>query len=145
MIEIISESTHKARIKHKCDYCNCDIKRGEIYWRSFLKDGGYTYEWKEHDNCHLIASELWDFIEPDNGLDSDGFSYGVHEFARVFICPDCPHFDKNAEGCFESSYIPNSSFCMSRIVKCLKENKLKGEYPKGDFPYFHLVKREVIN
>lgn len=63
-MQILSESTPKARKEHTCNYCSGIIEKGEKYnSASMLYDGFYV--WKSHITCQ----ELSGLLNMDDGLD----------------------------------------------------------------------------
>ena len=101
MPEILAERERKAAKCHTCSYCGEVIQKGEVYDWAKLEFDGRLYEWKSHKRCSLIASELWSYIDPDNGMTAEDFDEGCTAFCRAFICPGCPSADKEAEDCRE--------------------------------------------
>ncbi len=59
MIEVISESTPRARKHIRCDHCERSIPPGQVYHRAFLKDGGDTWSWVSHMDCKALADVIW--------------------------------------------------------------------------------------
>ena len=87
MPDILQEKERKARKPHVCDYCGKTIEKGEAYEWAKLKYDGTIYEWKNHKKCGFIASELWSYIDPDNGMTEEDFQEGCREFCHAFVCP----------------------------------------------------------
>ncbi len=90
-ITIKSQHIKHARKQHQCDYCGEEIEKGSPYSYSFLKDGGETYSWKTHEDCDFVATELWEYINPWDGMTTDEFISGVNDFYREFVCAECKH------------------------------------------------------
>ena len=99
MIEVIREEQRKARKPHTCSYCGEVIQPGEIYNHDVLAYDGNMYEWKSHQKCMYIATALWEYIDPDEGMTAEDFDEGCIDFCRAFICPDCPDADLEVEDC----------------------------------------------
>lgn len=90
-IEQISESyIKKSRKPHFCDYCGDPIELGTSYYDETLKYD-ILYHWKSHPECHKVASALWEYISPWDGMGRDDYSEGVNSFYEEFICVDCEH------------------------------------------------------
>lgn len=137
MPDMIEEKVVRARKRHVCDYCGAYIEPGEEYNRAKLAYEGTVYEWKAHKECIFIASELWDYIDPDeNGLTADEFSDACQEFCKTFICPDCEKYDPDSGDCEDDGV-----YCISKIAECLQENELTRK--RSGYAYeFRLVKRD---
>lgn len=118
MPELIKDECRKARKRHLCNYCGHDIEPGEKYNYSLLKDGGDVYSWRAHEKCNFIATELWDYIDPWEGLDEDQFQEGCFDFSRAFVCPDCEKWDMDA-GCDD-----DESYCLDKIYELLQKYEL---------------------
>lgn len=135
MPEFISQEERKARKEHTCNYCGEKIEKGETYRSAFLKDGGDVYQWKGHLRCNIIATKLWRYIDPDDGMQAEDFQGGCSEFCYAFVCPDCEHY-KNKE-CTQ-----NKLYCLDKISENLKENELVKEKGKYSYQIWKLVPRE---
>lgn len=119
MNETLDRKLRKAKKDHRCDYCNDIIHKGEFYdWSKHICDGE-LYEWKTHEKCSFIADEIWDYAEPDEGMDSDLFSETLSDLCKVFICPDCAKFDKE-QGCCED----DESYCLDKSYEFFKTHEL---------------------
>lgn len=116
MLDLISQTERKARKDHTCNYCGEKIEKGETYRSAFLKDGGDVYQWKGHLRCNIIATALWRYIDPDDGMQEEDFQEGCAEFCYAFVCPDCEFF-KDRECTQEKAY------CLDKITEILKENR----------------------
>ena len=96
MVELIStRHVKKARKNHKCSYCSRIISKDEPYRDDLCKDGIDIYHWKSCPKCAFFAHELWDYIDPDWGLDGDGLNDGMTSFLQEFICPNCENWNKD--------------------------------------------------
>lgn len=120
MIETIERKIRKARKKHICDYCGEPIEKGDLYeWTKEIFDGEF-YEWKCHPECAAIASVIWDYVEPDDGMHSDEFLDGCQDVCQSFICPDCPKWDaEEYEGCTEGK-----CYCLDKMYEFFKTHEL---------------------
>lgn len=102
MTETISSTWRKARKDHECSFCNHRIHKGERYRFDVLKYDGEMFTWKAHEKCNYIAIEIWDYVDPDEGMSEEDFQQAVCDISRDFICPDCEKFDRDdpwAEDC----------------------------------------------
>ena len=98
-METIWSGDVKARKQHRCYYCGNVIEKGEVYHKSKHKYDGSVYEWKCHCKCNDIASEIWDYVDPDNGMTDDDFCDNLRDIADTFICPECPYHDNDSDDC----------------------------------------------
>ena len=118
-MDTLDKKDRKARKEHRCDYCGGKIKKGEIYdWSKHVYDGE-LYEWKCHKKCSLIVSEIWDYVDPDEGMSEDDFSEGCRDVCRCFVCPDCPKWNKEYEDCDE-----DESYCIDRLADFFEKNEI---------------------
>ena len=128
MPEILQEKERKARKPHVCDYCGKTIEKGEAYEWAKLKYEEIIYEWKNHKKCGFIASELWSYIDPDNGMTEEDFQEGCCEFCHAFVCPDCDQYDKEFEDCSK-----DESYCIDKIYGFLQAHELYKDRREGWF------------
>ena len=119
-VECLDRSDRKARKPHSCDYCGEAIEKGEVYdWSKHIYDGQH-YEWHCHKRCALIAREIWDYVDPDDlGMSEDDFMDGCLEICQRFVCPDCPHWNKEYEDCDE-----DKTYCTTRLADFFEKNEL---------------------
>lgn len=129
MSEKISSEYRKARKRHRCDYCHGIIEPGEKYHHYVGKFDGNLYAWKSHEKCEFMAQELWDYIDPDDGMDADQFMEGCSAFCRVFICPDCGKWDTDECG---------ESYCIDKMYDLLQTKEL---YYAGRNKYYERMWR----
>lgn len=119
MLETICQKSRKARKQHTCNYCGNKIEVGQVYNHAVMKfDDVYT--WKAHLECIQIATELWGFIDPLEGMTEDDFQYGCNDFCRTFICPDCECWDKEADECEK-----DETFCADKIYAFLQTHDFR--------------------
>ena len=91
MQALIEQKNVKARKPYKCDYCGRIIVKGEVHdWQKNIYDGSF-YEWRCHLSCARVASAIWEYVDPDEGMSDQDFMDGCQEVCQRFICPDCPH------------------------------------------------------
>jgi hypothetical protein len=120
MPEVIREEQRKARKPHTCSYCGEVIQPGETYDYAVLRDGGDMYDWKSHKTCSFIASTLWNYIDPDEGMTEEDFQQGCTDFCRAFICPNCPDADREAEDCKL-----DRTYCVDKIYEFLQTHDFR--------------------
>jgi len=78
-MELISESTLKARKEHVCMWCNGKIKKGEVYNETVIKND-YIYRWKNHLKCSDLYHKLKMYDCDAEGVDGDTFMEYVYQF-----------------------------------------------------------------
>lgn len=115
MSEIISSQWKKARKVHLCDYCGERIEKGNTYRKDFCKDGGTAYSWITCEKCETIVTGFWDWVDPDDGLDSQDFYDACKDFVCHFLCTN---EDKKLFNCdCDTDWI-------NRAYQVLKDNDL---------------------
>lgn len=119
MYEQLTQKTRIARKEHTCGYCNQKIAKGEEYEYTKYKYDGSLYEWKNHLACGRIAAAIWDYVEPDDGMDDQQFQDGCCDVCHDFICPDCPDWDKEYGECGK-----DESYCIDRMDAFFKTHEL---------------------
>ena len=73
----LSNSVHKAKKVHKCNFCGLPIEIGETYNRQANIQDGDFFEWKSHKSCEAIAYELNMFNNCEDGVDEYSFSEDI--------------------------------------------------------------------
>lgn len=58
MAIVLSHQWHTARKRHVCDSCCGRIDPGADYYRCFVADGGESWTWKAHAECHRAGQIL---------------------------------------------------------------------------------------
>ena len=130
MTELIEQKQRKARIPHNCDYCGKPINRGEIYdWSKNIYDGTF-FEWFAHQACTRVASAIWSYVDPDEGMTAEDFQEGCRDVCGEFICPGCKNYDKDAESCKIGK-----SFCVDKMDEFFITHRL---YREKKPPYYEL-------
>lgn len=129
MPEILQEQDRKANRPHACSYCGCTIEKGEVYEWAKLKFEGRIYEWKNHKKCGYIASQLWEYADPDDGMTEDDFTDACRNFCRTFICPDCRMADKETYDELECK--DDRIFCTDKIYDFLQTHEFYKERRDG--------------
>lgn len=135
MPELIYSKDRKARKKHSCSYCNGIIEKGEIYEHSVLKYAGEIYDWDAHKECKFISTELYEYIDPWDGMTEDDFQEGCRDFCLTFVCPDCPHYEKEYHECAKDGY-----FCIDKIYELLKKYELVRVKAKDGYHWTRIFK-----
>lgn len=136
MWEVLSNVTRKARKRHVCNFCGHPIEPGEKYNNQTNVFDGRAYTWKDHLECQDLCNEIWDFVDPDEGMDSDAFRSALRELSSTFVCKNCPHrtVREGLEDCDEEL----SMKCIRHIHKFFKEFELVRD---RSCPYDFRVKR----
>ena len=95
-METIRTATVKARRIHVCDYCGCEIPKGERYKRSVNVFDGKPYTWKSHLRCAELCGKIWDYVDPDEGMTGESFIDAVQDLIHPFYCPfHCDEYDRD--------------------------------------------------
>ena len=132
MQETIEHRNRVARKEYSCDYCGGKIKKGETYDYYKGKCDGYLFDWHSHLACQRVAEAIWDYCDPDDGMDEDQFQDGCAEVCGRFICPDCPEWNKEYDECEN-----DESFCIGRMDVFFKTHEL---YKAGRRNYYVIWK-----
>ena len=133
MLETISTTWRTALKEHRCSYCHGIIRPGERYEYSVNKFDGDIYEWKSHEKCAFIAGEIWDYADPDEGMDSDCFYEACSDVCRTFVCPDCGKWD--TDECDES-------YCLDKLYDLFQTKELYRDHRDGyGYSYWKLRER----
>ena len=144
MPDILQSKERKARKEHVCNYCNGRINKGEIYDWASLKNNGDLYEWKNHIDCGFIAQQLWQYIDPDDGLTEEDFQEGCREFCKEFCCPGCPKC--NTEEYEDLECNDDLVYCLDKIVDKLRTHDFKKVKKDGDWmPVWRCYPKEAEN
>jgi len=85
MVELLSKSKPRARKVHRCNYCNGEIMKGEVYIYSKLVNEGGLYTWKSHTQCQTIAEKLEMFDSAEDGLTEEMFCENIREEYEYLI------------------------------------------------------------
>ena len=132
MNELIERKNVKARKQYTCDYCGEIIEKGEEYsYQKNIFDGTF-YEWHTHLVCSRVASVIWDYVDPDDGMSDQEFQDGCEEICRRFICPDCPNWNDEFCDCEL-----DESYCIDRMDEFFKTHEL---YKAGRKAYYEIWK-----
>ncbi len=119
MQQILERKDVVARKPHRCDWCNCAIEKGELYdWSKHVFDGDF-YEWHSHLSCSRVASAIWDYVDPDEGMTEDEFWEGCRDISQSFVCPSCREWDKETQECNK-----DESFCIDKLDEFFKTHEL---------------------
>ena len=116
---ILETGERTARKDHFCNLCGKRIKKGEKYcYQKEIYDGEF-YEFKEHTRCSFIASQIWDYAEPDEGMDDELFRDTLQTISEAFICPDCQKWDKGFKECEI-----DEMYCIDKVYEFLQTFEL---------------------
>lgn len=119
MNETLDRKERKARKEHHCDFCGGIIKKGDIYkWSKHICDGN-IYEWHSHKECDFLCSELWDYADPDEGMDEELFNDTLMEVCRCFICPDCEEWSDDFHDC-----VMDNVYCIDKAYEYFQTHEL---------------------
>lgn len=119
MYEHLETKNVIARKQHKCDWCERVIEKGEEYERQKFKYDGEFCEWHAHLACSRVASAIWDYADPYDGMDSDQFDENCAEVCCRFICPDCENWNDEFHDCEL-----DKSYCIDRMDEFFKTHEL---------------------
>lgn len=75
----LSDKKVKARIEHKCNYCNGTIKPGNQYRRSVWVGNNGPYTWKAHVSCDKIVDSLGLYDWEEDGVTQEIFFDGIND------------------------------------------------------------------
>lgn len=115
-MEQIARRYRKAKKCYTCELCGYTIEVGEKYSYQVNKDGNDFWDFKSHLECEFLCNELWEFIDPWDGMYEDDFLDGVQDFCVRMICPNCPSYDNEHKECRN-----DQCYCMDKCVEKLKE------------------------
>jgi len=98
-METLSQSKEtKARIQHRCDFCNDRIVIGEKYIKSTHAYNGQVYDWKTHKYCSKLANRLKMYDDCEEGVTMDDFMELVSEKHNDILITQIPDKDANKYG-----------------------------------------------
>ena len=119
MNETLDRRLRKARKQHRCDYCGEAIEKGEVYdWSKFVYDGD-IYEWHCHQKCGSVAGDIWDYADPDEGMDEELFQDSCRAVCQNFVCPDCEKWNAEYGDCDD-----DKTYCIDRLHEFFKTYEL---------------------
>jgi uncharacterized protein YfbU (UPF0304 family) len=86
----------KARKNHRCNFCNYDISKNEIYIKSTHVLFDDIYDWKTHKKCYEIADILKMYDECNEGVTMRNFQEAIIEEYNKLIpfSPKCDYKEK---------------------------------------------------
>lgn len=139
MVEILSLCTVRARRPHVCDYCGHAILRGEQYVRACNKFDGRLYTWKSHPRCDRLASALWNYVDPCDGMDAYTFRDAVQTVMSEHYCPgNCPRWSKS-EGCTAGN---DMTTCLMRFDEFMQTHRFAYVRKPSGIRVWEMVKKE---
>ena len=122
-METIRTAIVKARRIHVCDYCSCEIPKGERYEVQTNECNGKLYTWRAHLHCKELCGKIWDYVEPDEGMSGDDFYDAVRDLAHTFYCPfHCDEYDRDTQDC-ERGFEDN--VCIKRFAKFMENREMQ--------------------
>lgn len=122
-MEMLSCKIVKARKEHLCNMCATKIAKGERYEHQTNKCDGRIYEWRTHLHCKKICSEIWDYVDPDEGMTGDDFRDAVKELMHQFYCPcACTEYIKAFGDC-ERGF--DREVCVKRFAQFMETHELQ--------------------
>jgi len=81
-MDILNDKIRKANKPHKCDWCGCEIAKGEEYRDTTLVNDG-IYQWKSHLKCDYIFNKLnMDSYDDADGVNADTYREYVREYIQ---------------------------------------------------------------
>jgi len=139
MPETLQEKKRIARKNHICSYCGEVIEKGSTYDYAKLVYEGRLYEWKNHIDCGIIASSIWKYVDPDNGMTEEDFQEGCADFCNTFICPGCDKYNNESDECNE-----DKRYCIDKITEVLKTNTFKRVKKDGDWMEKWILEPKIV-
>lgn len=119
MSDILKSQWRKARKRHVCLFCNQYIEPGERYKYDVLAYEGSVYDWFSHEKCDFLVSELWEYVDPDDGMTDEAFQEACHEVCSHFVCPGCENWDREEHVCNADNW-----YCIDGLYEMLKKYEL---------------------
>lgn len=134
--ELINKE-RRAKKQHSCDWCGRSIQKGDVYnYQKYIYDGSIL-EWHAHLACSRVVTAIWDYADPDEGMNSDEFYENCSEVCREFICPDCPAWDKKDADC-----VQDRSFCVDKMDEFFMDHELYRWKRNGINTYWRCREKE---
>ena len=119
---MIKHSIVTARKPHVCDYCGCEIHKGERHEVQTNVRDGRLYRWRAHLHCQTLCSEIWDYVDPDEGMTGDEFCDAVRQLMSTFYCPfHCDEYDRDTQDCDRDF---DADVCVKRFAKFMESRTL---------------------
>lgn len=139
-METIRTSIVKARKQHTCDYCGGKISKGEKYKHIINVCDRRPYTWRSHLSCAKLCGKIWNYVDPDEGMESDAFCEAVYELANTFYCPfHCDEYDKDLHDC-DSGF--DYDVCVERFAKFMEDRELETILDPNHGLCYQIVKNE---
>ena len=121
-METIRSSTVKAAKPHICCFCGCEIPKGERYECDVNVFDGKPYTWRSHIRCKELCGKIWDYVEPDEGMNGDEFCEAVENLMYTFYCPfHCDEYDKETCDCDRGF---DADVCVKRFASFMEIREL---------------------
>jgi len=128
MIQIAQEY-RTSKKERTCGLCGGKIHVGDRYSHQLNKEGSECWAFDAHCECQFICFELWEYIDPWDGVYEDDFIDGCHEFCHHMICPNCTSYIAEDNECLE-----DESYCENKIIETLLKYdfcRVKSDDPKA--------------
>lgn len=107
---------------HICDYCGCEIPKGERYEKQTNVCDGRMYTWRAHLYCKALCSKIWNYVDPDEGMTGYEFCDAVRELMSTFYCPfHCDEYEDNIQDCDRGF---DADVCVKRFAKFMEIREL---------------------
>ena len=141
-METIRSEKLKARKEHFCNLCGCKILKGETYERQTNKFDGRLYAWRTHLHCQDLCSKIWNFVDPDEGMNGDEFIDNIRELMDTFYCPyHCDKYEKDTGDCKKGITFGES--CIREFAKFMDNRELRCIRDADGIPRWRVVEIEV--
>ena len=135
---VLTSSTHIARRSHTCNYCHAPIEKGERYCRSVNKFDGELYTWKAHIHCDHVAQAIWDWVDPDEGMDEFTFQECSKQVMHDFFCKgNCNQWD-DEDGCMEGGW----PHCLRKFSEYMNTHRLVQVRKSNGMRIWEMAKKE---
>ena len=115
-MDLIAHRYRVAKKDYRCDLYRGNINKDDKYCYSFIEDGDDSWSHRAHIECEFVANELWNYINPWDGMSDEEFIDGCRDFCRHMLCPNCACWDDEYEECRNVQ-----DFCFDKIVEELKK------------------------
>ena len=122
-METIRTAKVKARKRHTCDYCGCEIPKGEKYEVQTNVCDGRVYTWRAHIHCQDLCDKIWNYVDPYEGMSDSEFCDAVQDLMSTFYCPfHCDEYEDNTQDCDRGF---DSDVCVKRFAKFMENREMQ--------------------
>lgn len=112
----IASRYRRAKKVHICDFCGKTIDIGTKYSYQFNKEGEECWSFYCHLECDFLSNQLYDYIDPWDGIGDDEFRTGVMSFCQTTCCAYCPRWDSEEKECKD-----DKDYCIDKCVEIFKQ------------------------